>query len=156
MKTDLNSDLSSYYNGEDLSNPKFLYMGASAPIDFNQLERECNNGYRTNFKMYLTAHYNTAIANAFAQKLIEKNPDKANNITVDSYSIPILKASDVVDLNDNDEGYLYIFECPEDATNFKKYDFIVNGFLMPVKVKELYYKDHKIYYSINKEQQMKK
>ena len=151
MKTDMNSDLSSYYNGDDLKNPNFLYLGSPNRIDFDKLNMEIMTGYRSNFKMYLTAHYNTAIANAFAQKLIEKNPDKAKEITVDSYSIPILKANGVEDLDDNAEGYLYIFECPEDAKNFKKYDFIVDGFMMPIKTKEFYYKDHKVYFSVNQE-----
>ena len=149
MKTDLNSDLSSYYNGDDLDNPNFLYLGSAHAIDFSELVKQYENGENPNPTMYLTSHYHTAVANAFAQKLMEQNPGKENNISINSYSIPIMVAENVKDLDDNDQGFLYIFECPEDAKKFKGFNFIVNGILKPIKVKELYYKDHKIYYRIN-------
>ena len=98
--------------------------------------------------MHLTSHYYTAIANAFAAKFAEKNEGREYHMSINSRNIPILVASDVLDLNDKDQGYLYIFECPEDAENKGNCNFKVNEFIHPVRVKELYYGDHKIYFNV--------
>lgn len=145
MKSDLNSDLSSYFN-ENLENPNYLYLGSSHEIDFEKLKED--NHDNDSFSMYLTSYYYAAIANAFAEKLAEKNQGREYHMSINNHSIPILNASDVLDLNDKDQGYLYIFECPEDAKSIGNYNFKIDEFISPVKVKELFYGDHKMYFNV--------
>lgn len=146
MKTDLNSDLSSYFN-EDLENPKYLYLGAAHPIDFETIRKE--NKDNEAFEMYLTSHYHSAVANAFAQQIAEKNIGREYDMNIYPGRVPILVASDVENLDDDNKAYLYIFPCPDDAVLEKNFIFKVTEPLIPVKVKDLIYKDHKIYYRVH-------
>ena len=145
MKTDINSDLSSYFN-KDIENPDYLYFGSAHEIDFEKLKEDNINNY--SFEMHLTSHYNTAVASAFAEMLDENSQGIEHTIQIHHNNIPILVADNVRELDDSAKGYFYIFECPDDAKKEKNYYFKINEPILPIKVKDLIYRDHKGYYKI--------
>ena len=142
----MNSDLSKYFN-EDLKNPNYLYLGSAKEINFVELQRE--NAENNTFEMFLTSHYYTAGAIAFAEKLARKNKDQNYYIKIDSTKIPIMEANNVENLDEKDTAYIYVFEYNDDyVTTDNDFQFKTNTVQMPVVKLEITYKDFNTYYKV--------
>lgn len=143
-----------YYRNKDLKNPKYLYHGTSLLLDElkPQMAYDSDNNKSNNDNaVFLTSHFNTACAHAFRQKTKENTDNKEWSIRVTSGELPIMIMDNVEELDDNANGYIYVFEYndsfindPEGSLQYKSYES-----LKPIDMFEIYYKDFKHLYSVN-------
>lgn len=139
-----------------MNNIKYFYHGTSLPLEVLTLHQATDsNGSKANNDnaVFLTPSFEMACAHAFRQKTKENSQNLNYNISIHGGQEPLMIMENVNELNDDDKGYVYVFNYSDDFINDPVGSLQYKSYkpLKPIQVIEVYYKDYKHLFSVNKE-----
>ena len=147
----------SIYETNDLHNPKYLFHGSPKlieTIEQRQAHDADNNPDNEDFAVFLTSSFLIASAYAFKDKIKELSEglDWNFNIGYDSDKDEICIQMNNVNVNDDIEGFIYVFPFNEEYEHHgKSIQYKCHENIKPTEVLKIKFSDYKKYYSINNE-----
>lgn len=143
------------YIYNDINNPKFLFHGSPLKLEIiEQHQAHDSNGNKENedYAVFMTSSFIIASAYAFKDKIKEMSEGLKWNFEIgkNSDTNQIYVIMDNVNVDDDLEGYIYVFDYNESYTHegrsiqYKCHDNVV-----PIDVIKIKFKDLKNYYIIN-------
>ena len=143
------------YLDNSLTNPTFLFHGSPKKLEvIKQRQSYDSNGIKENedFAVFMTSSFIIASAYAFKDKIKEMSEglDWDFKIGIDDDTGKIFVVMDNVNVDDELEGYIYVFDYDDSYTHegrsiqYKCYKNVV-----PIDVVSIKFKDFKNFYSIN-------
>ena len=143
------------YENNDIKNPKYLFHGSPKlleTIEPRQSSDSGNNHDNEDYAVFLTSSFLMASAYAFKDTIKERSNGLDWNFTIgyDSDSKEAVIKMDNVNIDDDIEGYVYVFPFDEKydhtkgSTQYKCHDSI-----KPIDVVKIRFADYKNYYTIN-------
>lgn len=152
--------MNKYFNN-DINNPIFLFHGSPKQLDVvEQRQAYDSNGNRENedFAVFMTSSFIIASAYAFKDKIKEMSEGLNWNfeIGMDSDTDEIYIIMDNVNVDDELEGYIYVFDYDDSYTHERKsIQYKCHENVVPIDVVSIKFKDFKNYYIINSNKQNK-
>lgn len=147
----------SIYEKNDLHNPKYLFHGSPMlieTIEQRQAHDSNNNPENEDFAVFLTSSFLIASAYAFKDKIKELSKDLDWNFDIgyDPDKDEICIRMDNVNVNDDIEGFIYVFPFSEEYEHHgKSIQYKCHKNIKPIDVVKIKFSDYKNYYSINNE-----
>lgn len=143
------------YLDNSLTNPKFLFHGSPKKLEvIEQRQAYDSDGTKENedLAVFMTSSFIVASAYAFKDKIkeISEGLDWKFEIGRDSNTDEIFVIMDNVNVDDELEGYIYVFDYDESYTHVRKsIQYKCHKNVLPIDVVSIKFKDFKKYYSIN-------
>ena len=143
------------YIGNSLTNPKFLFHGSPKRLEvIEQRQAHDSNGIKENedFAVFMTSSFIIASAYAFKDKIKEMSEglDWDFKIGIDDDTGKIFVVMDNVNVDDELEGYIYVFDYDDSYTHEgRSIQYKCHKNVVPIDVVSIKFKDFKKYYSIN-------
>ena len=143
------------YLDNSLTNPTFLFHGSSKKLEvIEQRQAYDSNGTKENedFAVFMTSSFIIASAYAFKDRIKELSEglDWSFDIGRDADTGDIFVAMDNVNVDDELEGYIYVFDYDDSYTHEgRSIQYKCHKNVVPIDVVSIKFKDFKNYYSIN-------
>lgn len=143
------------YKDNDIHNSQFLFHGSPKLLDIieqRQAHDSNNNPYNDDFAVFLTSSFFIASAYAFKDKIKEISTDKNWNFDIgyDSDNNEIYIEMDNINIDDDMEGYIYVFPFDKSYEHFEKsIQYKCHKDIKPVDIVKIKFSDFKYYYNIN-------
>ena len=144
------------YLDNSLTNPTFLFHGSPKKLKvIEQRQAYDSNGTKENedFAVFMTSSFIIASAYAFKDKIKEMSEGLDWNFKIgrDSNTDEIFVIMDNVNVDDELEGYIYVFDYDDSYTHEEKsIQYKCHKNVVPIDIVNIKFKDFKKYYSINK------
>ena len=146
--------MNKYFNN-DINNPIFLFHGSPKRLEIiEQRYAHDSNGNKENedFAVFMTSSFIIASAYAFKDKLkeISEGLDWHFEIGRDADSGELFVIMDNVNIDDEIEGYIYVFNYNDSYTHEgRSIQYKCHENVMPIDIIKIKFKDFKKYYTIN-------
>ena len=143
------------YLDNSLISPKFLFHGSPKKLEvIEQRQAYDSNGNKENedFAVFMTSSFVIASAYAFKDKIKEMSEGLDWNFEIgrDANSDEIFVIMDNVNVDDELEGYIYVFDYDDSYTHEgRSIQYKCHKNVVPIDVVSVKFKDFKNYYSIN-------
>ena len=143
------------YLDNSLANPTFLFHGSPKKSEvIEQRQAYDSNGIKENedFAVFMTSSFIIASAYAFKDRIkeISEGLDWNFDIGRDSDTGDIFVVMDNVNVDDELEGYIYVFDYDDSYTHEgRSIQYKCHKNVVPIDVVSIKFKDFKNYYSIN-------
>lgn len=143
------------YLDNSLANPTFLFHGSPKKLEvIEQRQAYDSNGIKENedFAVFMTSSFIIASAYAFKDKIKEMSEglDWNFKIGIDDDTGKIFVVMDNVNVDDELEGYIYVFDYDDSYTHEgRSIQYKCHKNVVPIDVVSIKFKDFKKYYSIN-------
>lgn len=146
--------MNKYFNN-DINNPIFLFHGSPKQLEIiEQRYAHDSNGNKENedFAVFMTSSFIIASAYAFKDKLkeISEGLDWHFEIGRDADSGELFVIMDNVNIDDEIEGYIYVFNYNDSYTHEgSSVQYKCHENVIPIDIIKIKFKDFKKYYTIN-------
>lgn len=143
------------YLDNNLTNPTFLFHGSPKKLEvIEQRQAYDSNGTKENedFAVFMTSSFIIASAYAFKDKIKEMSEGLDWNFEIgrDANTGEIFVIMDNVNVDDDLEGYIYVFDYDDSYTHEgRSIQYKCHKNIVPIDVVGIRFKDFKNYYSIN-------
>ena len=143
------------YIGNSLTNPKFLFHGSPKRLEvIEQRQAHDSNGTKENedYAVFMTSSFIIASAYAFKDKIKEMSEGLDWNFEIgrDDNTGQISVIMDNVNVDDELEGYIYVFDYDNSYTHEgSSIQYKCHKNVVPIDVVSIKFKDFKNYYYIN-------
>ena len=143
------------YLDNSLISPTFLFHGSPKKLEvIEQRQAYDSNGNKENedFAVFMTSSFVIASAYAFKDKIKEMSEGLDWNFEIgrDANSDEIFVIMDNVNVDDELEGYIYVFDYDDSYTHEgRSIQYKCHKNVVPIDVVSVKFKDFKNYYSIN-------
>ena len=143
------------YIGNSLTNPKFLFHGSPKRLEvIEQRQAHDSNGTKENedYAVFMTSSFIIASAYAFKDKIKEMSEGLDWNFEIgrDADTGQIFVIMDNVNVDDELEGYIYVFDYDDSYTHEgRSIQYKCHKNVVPIDLVSIKFKDFKKYYSIN-------
>ena len=143
------------YETNDLQNPKYLFYGSHKILEVvekRQIHDSNNNQDNKDFAVFLTSSFVIATAYAFKEKIKELS-DGLNwhfEIGYDANNDKVYVKMNNVNINDDIEGYIYVFPFDEKYEHQKNsIQYKCHEKIKPIDIVKVKFSEYKQYYIIN-------
>lgn len=143
------------YLDNSLTSPTFLFHGSPKKLEvIEQRQAYDSNGNKENedFAVFMTSSFIIASAYAFKDKIKEMSEGLDLNFEIgrDANTGEIFVIMDNVNVDDELEGYVYVFDYDDTYTHEgRSIQYKCHKNVVPIDVVSIKFKDFKNYYSIN-------
>ena len=143
------------YENNDIKNPKYLFHGSPKlleTIEPRQSSDSGNNHDNEDYAVFLTSSFLMATAYAFKDTIKERSNglDWKFRVEYDSDSKEVIIKMDNVNIDDDIEGYVYVFPFDETHEHTKgSTQYKCHNSIKPIDVVKVKFADYKNYYIIN-------
>ena len=143
------------YLNNSLKKPTFLFHGSPKKLEvIEQRQAYDSNGTKENenFAVFMTSSFIIASAYAFKDKIKEMSEGLDWNFEIgrDANTGEIFVIMDNVNVDDDLEGYIYVFDYDDSYTHEgRSIQYKCHKNIVPIDVVSIRFKDFKNYYSIN-------
>ena len=143
------------YLDNSLISPTFLFHGSPKKLEvIEQRQAYDSNGNKENedFAVFMTSSFVIASAYAFKDKIKEMSEGLDWNFEIgrDANTGEIFVIMDNVNVDDELEGYIYVFNYDDSYTHEgRSIQYKCHKNVVPIDVVSVKFKDFKNYYSIN-------
>ena len=143
------------YLDNSLTNPTFLFHGSPKKLEvIEQRQAYDSNGAKENedFAVFMTSSFIIASAYAFKDRIKEMSEGLDWNFDIgrDADTGDIFVVMDNVNVDDELEGYIYVFDYDGSYTHEgSSIQYKCHKNVVPIDVVNIKFKDFKKYYSIN-------
>lgn len=143
------------YLDNSLISPTFLFHGSPKKLEvIEQRQAYDSNGIKENedFAVFMTSSFIIASAYAFKDKIKEMSEGLDWNFEIgrDANTGEIFVIMDNVNVDDDLEGYIYVFDYDDSYTHEgRSIQYKCHKNVVPIDVVSIRFKDFKNYYSIN-------
>lgn len=146
--------MNKYFNN-DINNPIFLFHGSPKQLEtIEQRLAHDSNGNKENgdFAVFMTSSFIIASAYAFKDKIKELSEGLEWNFEIgrNADSSELFVVMDNVNIDDELEGYIYVFNYNDSYTHVdRSIQYKCHENVTPIDVIKIKFKDFKKYYIIN-------
>lgn len=146
------------YINNDISNPTYLFHGSPKQLNIieqRQAHDSNNNKENEDYAVFMTSSFIIASAYAFKDRIkeISEGLDWDFEIGMDYENDEIFVIMDSVNVDDELEGYIYVFEYNDTYTHEERsIQYKSHKNIIPIDVVKIKFKYFKNYYNINQKQ----
>ncbi len=143
------------YLNNDIDNPKYLFHGSPKRLEIIEPRQVCDsNGNIENedYAVFMTSSFIIASAYAFKDKIRELSEDLAweFHIGIDTDKDGIFVIMDNVNVDDELEGYIYVFDYDDSYEHeSRSIQYKCHKNVAPIDAIKIKFKDFREYYTIN-------